>query len=56
VEILIWPKIFEVGNYPSPGLVGEFLELSLISYVTPIDEYLATEPRTESKITDLLTG
>jgi hypothetical protein len=48
--MLVWRKSFEAGHCPSPGLFSaqylEFPELSLISYVKPIEKYLAFEHRT----------
>jgi hypothetical protein len=48
--MVVWRKNFENGNTPSLGLFAspylEFPELSLISYVKPIEKYLAFEPRT----------
>jgi hypothetical protein len=46
---MFWRKNFEDGNCPSLGLLAalylEFPELSLISYVKPIEKYLAFESR-----------
>jgi hypothetical protein len=43
--MLFCRKIFEDGHSPSPGLFAalylELPELSLISYVKPIEKYLA---------------
>jgi hypothetical protein len=43
-------KNFEDGNSPSLGLFAapdlEYQELSLISYIKPIEKYLDFEPRT----------
>jgi hypothetical protein len=54
MQILVWRKIFKDGNGPSPGLFAapylEFPELSLISFVKPIEKYLAFEPRTETEM------
>jgi hypothetical protein len=51
--MLFWRKNIEDGNCPSPGLFAapelEFPGLSLISYVKPIEKYLAFEPRSGSK-------
>jgi hypothetical protein len=48
--MLVWRRNFEDGITPSRGLFAapylEFTELSLISYVKPIEKYLAFEPRT----------
>jgi hypothetical protein len=51
MQMLLWRKNFEDGNCPSTGLFAapylEFPELSLISYVNPIEKYhFAFEPRT----------
>jgi hypothetical protein len=50
---VVLAETFEDGNCPSPGLFEapylEFLELSLISFVKPIEKYLAFEPRTGTK-------
>jgi hypothetical protein len=47
--MLFWRKKFEDENCPSPRLslqprIYEFPELSIISYVEPIEKYLASEP------------
>jgi hypothetical protein len=51
--MLFWWKNFEDGNCPSLGLFAapylEFPELSLISYVKPIEKYFAFEPQTGNK-------
>jgi hypothetical protein len=51
--MLFWRKKFEGGSCPSTWLFAaqylEFPELSLISYVKPIEKYLAFEPRTGAK-------
>jgi hypothetical protein len=43
--MLVWRKIFEDGNCTSLGLFAApylgFPELSLISYLKPIEKYLA---------------
>jgi hypothetical protein len=48
--MFVWRKNFEDTNSPSPGLFSapdlEYPELSLISYVKPIEKYLAFESRT----------
>jgi hypothetical protein len=53
MKMLFLLKIFEDGNYPSQGLFAspflEFPELSLISYVKPIEKHLAFVPRTGTK-------
>jgi hypothetical protein len=50
MKMLVWRKNVEDGNCPSPGLFPapylKFPELSLISYVKPIENYLSFEPRT----------
>jgi hypothetical protein len=47
---LLWRKFFEDEHCPSPGLyAAAFPELSLISYVKPIEKYLAFEPWSGSK-------
>jgi hypothetical protein len=50
MQMLFWRKNFEDRNSPSPGLFLApdlvYPELSLISYVKPIEKYLALEPRT----------
>jgi hypothetical protein len=50
MQMLFWRKNLEDGNSPSPGLFAtpdlEYKELTLISYVQPIEKYLALEPRT----------
>jgi hypothetical protein len=50
MQILVWRENFEDGNTSSSGLFEapylEFTELSLISYVKPIEKYLAFQPRT----------
>jgi hypothetical protein len=52
--MLFWWKNFEDGKCPSSGLFAalysEFPELSLISYVKPIEKYFAFEPRIYSQI------
>jgi hypothetical protein len=54
---LFWRTNFEDGNCPSPGLFAatyfEFPELSFISYVKPIEKYLAFEPGQGQGITSL---
>jgi hypothetical protein len=54
--MLFWRKNYEDGNCPSLGLLQTrsynfyyYPELLLISYVKPIEKYLAFEPRTETK-------
>jgi hypothetical protein len=51
--MLFWWKNVEDGNCPSLRLFAapylEFPELLLISYVKPIEKYLAFEPRTGAK-------
>jgi hypothetical protein len=48
-QTLVWRKIFKDVKGPSPGLFAdpylEFQELSIISYVKPIEKHLAFEPR-----------
>jgi hypothetical protein len=50
---LFWQKIFEDGNCPNPVFFAapdlEYPELSLISYVKPIEKYLALEPLSGTK-------
>jgi hypothetical protein len=47
--MLFWQKHFEDGSCPSPGLFAasylEFPEFSVISYIKPIEKYLAFEPQ-----------
>jgi hypothetical protein len=49
MQILFLRKNIEDGNCPSPGLFVapelEYPGLSLISYVKPIEKYIAFEPR-----------
>jgi hypothetical protein len=49
--MLFWRNNIEDRNCPSPGLLAapEYPGLSLISYVKPIEKYLAFEPRGGSK-------
>jgi hypothetical protein len=48
MQMLFWRNNIEDGNCPSPGLFAapelEYPGLSLISYVKPIEKYLAFEP------------
>jgi hypothetical protein len=48
MQMLFWRENFEDGHFPSPGLFAatylEFPELSLISYVKPIDKILPLSP------------
>jgi hypothetical protein len=55
--MLVWQKIFEDRNCPSPGLLAApyLAEFLLISYVKPIEKYFAFEVRTGTKC-QLLTG
>jgi hypothetical protein len=69
-ELLYFPQLlsqfrfedeyFENGNCPSlfAALYLEFPELSLISYVKPIEKYVSFEPRTgtKSQIYSQVTG
>jgi hypothetical protein len=53
MEMLFRRKNFEYGNCPSPVLFAapylEFPELSVFSYVKPIEKYLSFEPRSGTK-------
>jgi hypothetical protein len=58
MQMLFWRKIFEDEHCPSPWLLQPstfyyfyyYPELLLISYVKPIEKYLAFEPRTGIKL------
>jgi hypothetical protein len=52
MQMLFWRNYIEGGNCPSPGLFAaleiDYPGLSLISYVKPIEKYLAFEPQSVS--------